>query len=185
MSNEPLGIYEELQQRRQHYARQSEAVRIRIMGAGPHKFGGPHAETVNPFRMRFKIGAKPFHRRTADQPQPSMRRRTIWHDEASLGLDVVQVAQVCVLASGYSVDEILGTCREHRLAHARHIAMWAIDRYCPDYSLTEIGQMFHRDHTTVHAAIRATEDRLHSPNYPRVKALVGDVRQRLRRIAGH
>lgn len=184
MSNEPLGIFEELRERAEYYARQSEALRKRILGAGPVTANGPYAQTTNPFqppppkpKVRMKSN-KPFHKGRPPSSAPGGRRRAVW-PESKLGLNVVQVVQAVVLESGIAVGELLGPCRKRYLAWPRHVAIWAIDRYCPDYSLSEIAYMFDdRDHSSIMHGIEATNVRL-ANDEPQTRKLVANVRRRL------
>jgi hypothetical protein len=177
--NEPLGIYEELRERAERYAEQGEATRRRIMGAGPAP-NGAYAQLVNPFqvRLRLKNGGKPYHRyRAPPSSARAARRRAIW-PEAVLGLNIVQVVQAVILESGLSAADLMTESRTKRVAWPRHVTMWAIDRYCPDYSLPEIAYVFRKDHTTVLHGIEATNVRL-ANDCPTTKPLVANVRRRL------
>jgi hypothetical protein len=192
MSNERLGIFEELQERARRYGARCERLRRAIYGAGPLTPKGAYSEPNNPFRLRLRLRLKnpePFHRhrfhhhpdipslRIADDAPKGMRRRT-QHSEGRLGLTLVQVVQAVVLESGIMPDEMFGPTHAKRVAWPRQVAMWCIDRYCPDYSLPEIGFMFYRDHTTVLHAIRATDQRINNGEAYTL-ALVGNVRERL------
>jgi hypothetical protein len=182
MSNERLGIFEELREKAERYAHQGEAIRRRIEGAGPVTKNGAFAQQVNPFslgalRLRSRKG---YHRREVP-PTGGTRRRATW-PEGHLGLNVVQVVQAVVLESGLTTGELMGLRRDRRVAWPRHVAMWAVDRYCPEYSLPEIAYMFRRDHTTVMHGIEATQVRLINGD-AETKTLVANVRQRLAAIA--
>jgi len=177
MSNEHLGIFEELQERRERYSKKNRALRDRILGAGPATPHGAYAELRNPFAVRVRLkNRQPYHRTHRELPS-CMRRRVIW-PESKFGLNVVQVVQAVVIESGLTAGEMMNASHKRYLARPRHVAMWAVDRYCPDYSLPEIGYMFNRDHTTVMYAIRETNQRLEA-HCPETKTLVANVRQRL------
>jgi len=173
MANEKLGIFEELQERAERYKRYVERDRYKAIVSGPAS-NGARATTVNPFerRLRPKNGTAPYHHKIHYG-----RRRPVF-PESSLGLSVVTVMQAVAIESKLSIDDLLGPQRHRRLAWPRLVAQWAIDRYCPHYSLAQIGQMFHRDHTSVMHGIRVTEERL-AIDHPFVKELVTKVRQRL------
>jgi Bacterial dnaA protein helix-turn-helix len=179
--NEPLGLFEELQERAKHYAEQGEAIRRRVLGAGPAA-NGAYAEPVNPFMrgtLRLKK-PKGFFQGEGLEVQPRHlggRRRTIW-PEAKLDLPVATVVQAVTIESGLSVGDLMNPSRKKRLAWPRHVAMWAVDRYCPEYSLPEIGYMFRRDHTSVVHAIAVINNRLRD-GCDATSALVANVRQRL------
>lgn len=180
--NEPLGLYEELRAKAEHYAQQGEAARKRIMGAGPVTSGGAYAQPSNPFSMRaLRLKSRTGFYRRNEMPPPGTRRRPIW-PEAHLELNVVQVVQAVVLESGLTAGELLGLKRDRRVAWPRHVAMWAVDRYCPEYSLPEIAYMFRRDHSSVIHGIEATQVRL-ANGHEQTQALVANVRLRLQMIA--
>jgi hypothetical protein len=183
MSNERLGIYEELQERRERYANQGEATRRKIMGVGPQTPDGGYAQLSNPFAVRaLSLRMQKPRLRRHDLPPAGSRRRAIW-PEAELGLNVLQVVQAVVLESGLSAGELLDPSHKKRVSWPRQVAMWAIDRYCPEYSLPEIAYIFRRDHTTVMHGIEATNVRL-VRHCPETEELVGKVRARLRAAAG-
>ena len=180
MSNEPLGIFEELQERAKRYANQGEALRRRILAIGPAR-NGARAELVNPFRPRQREAPPPrvpFRIRYRDS---SNRRRAIW-PEARLELGIKIVMQTVCLASGLAMDDLVSVSRKRPYAWPRHVAMWAVDRYCPEYSLPEIGALFLRDHTTVMYGIDAVLVRL-ADHEPTTCELVTNVRERLTAIA--
>jgi hypothetical protein len=179
MTNEPLGIVEEGQRRYTYYA---DYMRRRVLATGPQTRGAPYAEPVNPFgsrqTIRLRNNRKPFHLLTGSA---AMRRRAIW-PEAHYGLNISQVAQAVALEAGIGLGELLSSNRERRLAWPRHVAMYLIDRYCPDYSLPDVAFVFHRDHTSVMYGIEATLVRLEKGE-PGTKELVAKVHARLRAIA--
>ena len=178
MANERLGIFEELAERRERYAQKSDSLRARILGVGPITFNGPHAETTNPFTrgLRVRSPGGRFH-----ETHDGWRRRAIW-PEAKFKLNLVTVVQAVVIESRLTVADMMGDSRKKHIAWPRHVAMWAVDRYCPDYSLAEIAYVFRRDHTTVMHGIQATNDRLRTGNAG-TRILVANVQMRLHTIA--
>ena len=176
MSNERLGIFEELQQKAETYANQGEALRRRILKVGPAA-NGAYAQLSNPFdigrALRLKNGGRPFHSRA----NHSTRRRPIY-PEADLGLNILQVMQAVVLESGTTTADMMSKSRHRQFSWPRQVAMWAIDRYCPEYSLPEIAYVFRKDHTTVMHAIEVVNARLISHQLD-TSALVANIRQRL------
>jgi len=182
MANERLGIFEELQERAEKYREHADAARRRIEKAGPYTVGGAYAELRNPFIVASlrKLNSVPYYRRH-ERPPPNATRRVVW-PESKLGLNVVHVVQAVVLESGITAGEMFNPDHCRRVAWPRHVAMWSVDRYCPDYSLPEIGYIFHRDHTTVMHAIEATNTRIAS-GCKITKPLVANVRQRLSLLA--
>lgn len=65
------------------------------------------------------------------------------------------LAMVC-RAHGVHQTRVLGRCRERRLVMARHAAMLII-RETLGWSYPEIARFFHRDHSSVVAAIHKLE----------------------------
>ncbi len=80
-------------------------------------------------------------------PTAQVARRL--HDHGVLGL----VDAIC-RARGVTVEELCGRQRTRAVVQARHEAWWHM-RHDParHYSLTEIGRLFARDHTTVRHGI--------------------------------
>lgn len=82
-----------------------------------------------------------------------------WSASLPLGhVDDVTASKVCELAApiveltGVSLMRIVGTERLGRVVAARHmlfVALWKAG-----FSLTEIGHLLHKDHTTVLAGLR-------------------------------
>lgn len=60
--------------------------------------------------------------------------------------------------TGIALDAIKGEQRVARIAGARQLAMWRVADET-ELSLSEIGRLFHRDHTTVLHAIRVINQR--------------------------
>lgn len=67
------------------------------------------------------------------------------------------VAEIAV-ETGIAVDALKGEQRVARIARARQLAIWRVADET-ELSLSEIGRLFHRDHTTVLHAIRVTNQR--------------------------
>src|SRR5262245_32334743 len=107
MSNERLGIFEELQARAERYRRYVDRDRARLIAVGPAA-NGARATTVNPFTARLrKPGPALFHRNT-----PVGKRRMVW-PESRLGLNVVTVVQAVAIESGIPIADLVGPHR-HR-----------------------------------------------------------------------
>ncbi|MGO4741057.1 helix-turn-helix domain-containing protein [Bosea sp. 2KB_26] len=60
--------------------------------------------------------------------------------------------------TGIAIDALKGEQRVARIARARQLAIWRVADET-ELSLSEIGRLFHRDHTTVLHAIRVTNQR--------------------------
>lgn len=65
-----------------------------------------------------------------------------------------QIQHVVAEHYGVTVDQLHGKCREQRIAHARHVAIY-LTRELTRLSLAQIGNEFGgRDHTTVINSLR-------------------------------
>lgn len=73
---------------------------------------------------------------------------------------------ISVTAQHFMVSEenILGKSRQKEIKTARNVAMYVI-REATDLSLSEIGMMMGRDHSTVHSNIQAVEQALRSDSF--------------------
>lgn len=67
------------------------------------------------------------------------------------------IAPIC-RRNGVTMAEVLGYSRKRGIVRARHDAMYAV-RTLTGMTLEAIGDVFHRDHTTVVHAIKAVEAR--------------------------
>jgi hypothetical protein len=63
------------------------------------------------------------------------------------------IVQAVAAAAGVSEQELLGERRYGPLLLPRHAAMWLIKQRRPEYSLAQIGRLFHRDPTSVRHAV--------------------------------
>jgi len=178
MTNEHLGIYEELRAKHQPLE-DREQQRKRILSIGP-AWNGARAEQINPFlpsavHLRREDGYHRLH-----PGNGHARRKT--HDEAKLGVTIAQVVQAVCIEAGLTHAELFSPWRHRRVAYPRHVAMYMIDRYCPEYSLKEIGYVFQRDHTSIMHGITKVEARLRD-KHSKTRGLVALVHQRLAAIA--
>lgn len=69
---------------------------------------------------------------------------------------------------GVSVEQIAGLCRQAKINAARQEAMWTVRERTP-LSLTQIGVLFNRDHTSVLWGIRQHEARMAGTSISRIK----------------
>jgi chromosomal replication initiation ATPase DnaA len=65
---------------------------------------------------------------------------------------VRMIVAIVAAHSGFPQDQIYGRCRTENLAWARQIAM-TLSREFTSLTLQEIGELFDRDHGTVHHAV--------------------------------
>lgn len=91
---------------------------------------------------------------------PGIRAALVGDDSPPGAPSMGEIIRAAARLSGVSVAELLGPCRERRLAYPRQVAM-TLCREMTGASLPQIGRRFGgRDHTTVLHAIRATEARM-------------------------
>lgn len=182
MSNEPLGIYEELRARADYYGDLGEKLRKRLIYL-PVNTRGAFAQPVNPFmrylRNRIRVAGPPVAAGSRGYARHS--QRAVW-PEAKLGVSLDTVIRTVVDESETTMGQIFSTNQTWAVARPRQAVMYMIDRYCPDYSLPQIGFIFSRDHTTVMAAIDAVNIRL-GLKHPETVDLVSKSHRRLRELA--
>lgn len=64
-------------------------------------------------------------------------------------LTYIEIIAAVALVHDVSVEEIYGTSRKTKIALARHHAVFEIKSRKPDFTLTKIGNILNRDHTTI------------------------------------
>ena len=87
---------------------------------------------------------------------------------------------IATVAARYSVSvkDVLGQERKKNIQTARNVSMYLVRMLTP-LSLPQIGQVFHRDHSTVHSNIGNVETALQSD--PIFEALVEDIKKEIKR----
>lgn len=174
MSNEHLGIFEELRARAQRFEQRAEERKRMLQMATPVAHTHVFVVPLNR-RCRQMAARRGYHHHHPDDP----RRRKI-HSESQLGITLTQVLQAVCSESEIMLIQLLGMRRSRALAGPRHVAWWMIDHYCPEYSLHEIAYVFcGRDHTTIIHGINQVDRRLHRRDLE-TRALVACVQHRLR-----
>ena len=177
--NEPLGLYAELRDRADRYGELGVRLRKRLLDPPPAN--GATAQSINPFmrklRNRILVAGKP----NAEWGRQGRAQRTIW-PEAQLGIALDTVIKAVIDESEITAGQMLSDWRGRRFTRPRQVTMYMIDRYCPQYSLPQIGFIFSRDHTTVLHSIEAVSTRL-KDCCPETTALVTSAHQRLRELA--
>ena len=181
MSNEPLGIYAELRARADRYGELGVRLRRRLLSPPP--VNGASAQSINPFmrvlRNRIRGVGQPNAGWGLQQGRGG--RRTIW-PEARLGISLDTVIKTVIDESDITMGQMFSVWQGRRYARPRQVAMYMVDRYCPQYSLPQIGFVFNRDHTTVIAGIEAVTVRLLDKD-PATVDLVAKSHKRLHEIA--
>jgi Bacterial dnaA protein helix-turn-helix len=182
MSNERLGIYEELRARADRYGELGEKLRRRLLYPPPAN--GASAQSVNPFmrhlRNRIRMAGKPNAAWAWKAVNPR-NMRTIW-PEAKFGISLDTVIKTVIDESEITAQLMFSSWQARRYARPRQVVMYMVDRYCPQYSLPQIGFIFSRDHTTISAGIEAVTNRLLDKDSATVD-LVTKSHKRLREIA--
>lgn len=72
-------------------------------------------------------------------------------------IDPQIIIERAAAAFGITPDLLIGPRRFARLTAPRHAAAWALRKI--GLSLTEIGELLHRDHSTIHTSIERAEER--------------------------
>lgn len=181
MSNEPLGIYEELRARAERYSDLGRLRRQLVNHTTPAN--GAYAQPLNPFirylRNRVRVMGGPV----APNSRGSARHRlrTVW-PEAELGISLATVIKTVIDESETTGWQMFSADQHWRVSRPRQVAMYMADRYCPGYSLPQIGFIFSRDHTTIMAGIEAVTIRLLNKD-PLTVDLVAKSHARLRELA--
>lgn len=187
MTNERLGIYDELRARARPFAERDND-RKRMLQLGP-AYNGAYSQPTNPFvpptptvpvpvAVQVKKREGGYHAR---HPDHRRRSRKIW-PESELGANIAQILQAVCMETELTHGDLTCVTRNRRLAWPRHVAMYMIDRYCPSYSLKEIAYLFRRDHTSVMYGIQKTHARLLDGD-TWTKTLVANIHQRLAALA--
>lgn len=183
MTNERLGIYEELRAKSKQYERK------RALHIGT-AYNGAYSQPTNPFVPPLPTPTVPLAVQVKKREggyyhqHPHRKRggqRKIW-PESELGVNIGQILQAVCIEADLTYEDMSCVARSRRFAWPRHVAMYMIDRYCPSYALTEIAKLFRRDHTTVMHGIMVTSERLLDGDI-RTTTLVANVHQRLASIA--
>lgn len=172
MSNEHLGIVEE------GIARRQWVDKLKQREAPASGYTAPRHRPPPLIPNRLRQGGYWGKGRTNN----GKRRKT--YPEGELGLNLLTVVQAVVSETGLTHAELLRPARSRtRPLRSRYVLAWALDRYCPDYSLNELGYLFdHKDHTSVMHNIRRTQELLEE-GHPEVTLLVANLRLRLAAIA--
>ena len=177
--NEPLGLYAELRDRADRYGELGVRLRKRLLDPPPAN--GATAQSINPFmrnlRNRIRVVGKP----NAEWGRQGRAQRTVW-PEAQLGIALDTVIKAVIDESEITAGQMLSDWRGRRFTRPRQVAMYMIDRYCPQYSLPQIGFIFSRDHTTIMHSIEAVAARLLHKD-PETVDLVTKAHKHLHEIA--
>ncbi len=103
---------------------------------------------------------------------------TFQQDTEPVSETVEKVIAAAAKRYGVSAEDILGTKRTKDIKDARNMAMYII-RQVTELSLPDIGDIFKRDHSTVHSNITAVEKLLKTD--PNTAADIADIRREIKR----
>jgi chromosomal replication initiation ATPase DnaA len=152
--NEPLGLVDEAQRRREQYKRYIERRVAQVVDSPPTK--------------------ALIERQVADRVQVEVRRRVAERTAARLkelrqltlrqGPPVGKILLAVARASGFEVGELCGPLRTGRLVKARHVAVLLVSELRPDLSTPNIGHVLGgRDHSTIIYARERARDWIADP----------------------
>jgi len=82
-----------------------------------------------------------------------------YRDGIASNIKPEQIIQTVSEYFNVTIKDLLGTCREHPICEARHIAMWIIRKYCKKGTIF-IGKLFNKDHTTVCHACQQVKNKM-------------------------
>lgn len=141
MAFERLGIFEELQERRQKFSR--------FMRVAPSANFNPPAPVVRRNKsMRAILGRQP----KAIQEEMTALGKVITGPQLKAVFDAIE------RTTGVSYSLLWSPSRSKPLADPRQFAMWVIWGLRHDLSLPAIGYVFDRDHTTIMHGVRKLQE---------------------------
>ena len=98
-------------------------------------------------RCALRAGGRPGAGRVVSEPE----------GRAGCGPDIIEVRDAAARACGLDPEILSGRDQRQPAVRARHLAIHLIRELCPGVSLSAIGLMLDRDHTTVHYGHRRAE----------------------------
>lgn len=79
-------------------------------------------------------------------------------------LSAKDVATAFAAERGFMWSEIISNSRNYELVAIRHGAIWEVREAFPALTLTQLGRIFSRDHTTILHSLRRTEKKMREGN---------------------
>ncbi|MFZ7121754.1 MAG: helix-turn-helix domain-containing protein [Eubacteriaceae bacterium] len=87
-----------------------------------------------------------------------------------------KIEQIIIFLYGYTFEELKPKIKKGKLPEARQLSLYLIKEYT-DYSLSKIGNILNRDHTTVLSSIKVINNLLDIDR--KFKALVNNIKNEL------
>jgi chromosomal replication initiation ATPase DnaA len=134
--NEPLGLVEEAQRRREHYARYIER---RVEEALERPATAEEIERQVERRVHERIAAE-INRRANERLAKELWQ--IWRYDVPQGPPIGEILRAVARAAGVTAAELAGPRRHSGLVEARHVAVLLVCELRPDLSLPAIARAF-------------------------------------------
>ena len=154
LENEPLGLVEEAQRRREQYARYIER---RVEEALERPATLQEIER----QVKERVAAE-INRRASERLARELRQ--IWRYDVPQGPKVGEIARAVARAAGVTIAELVGPRRHSGLVEARHVAVLLVSELRPELSLPAIARVFAGlDHKGIAEARKRARRRLADP----------------------
>jgi Bacterial dnaA protein helix-turn-helix len=156
--NDSLGLVEEAQRRRQHYARYIER---RVEEALERPATEQEIELQVERRVQERIAAE-INRRANERLARELWQ--IWRYDVPQGPPIGEILRAVARAARVTAAELTGPRRHSGLVEARHVAVLLVCELRPDLSLTAIARIFAGlDHRGISEARKRARRRLADP----------------------
>jgi chromosomal replication initiation ATPase DnaA len=156
--NDPLGLVEEAQRRRQHYARYIER---RVEAALERPATEQEIEQAVERRVQERIAAE-INRRANERLARELWQ--IWRYDVPHEPPIGEILRAVARAAKVTAAELAGPRRHSGLVEARHVAVLLVCELRPDLSLTAIARVFAGlDHNGIAEARKRARRRLADP----------------------
>jgi hypothetical protein len=134
--NDPLGLVEEAQRRREHYARYIDR---RIEEVFEHPATEQEIEREVERQVQERIAAE-INRRANERLAKELRQ--IWRYDVPQGPPVGEILRAVARAAKVTAAELVGPRRHSGLVEARHVAVLLVSELRPDLSVPAIARVF-------------------------------------------
>jgi chromosomal replication initiation ATPase DnaA len=155
---DPLGLVEEAQRRREHYARYIER---RVEQALERPATAEEIEQAVERRVQERIAAE-INRRANERLTKELRQ--VWRYDVPQGPSVGEILRAVARSAKVTAAELAGPRRHSGLVEARQVAVLLVCELRPDLSLPAIGRVFAGlDHNGIAEARKRARRRLADP----------------------
>jgi chromosomal replication initiation ATPase DnaA len=134
--NDPLGLVEEAQRRREHYARYIER---RVEEAVERPATEQEIEREVERRVQERIAAE-INRRANERLAKELWQ--MWRHDVPKGPPIAEILRAVARAAGVTAIELAGPRRHSGLIEARHVAVLLVCELRPDLSLAAVARVF-------------------------------------------